>query len=456
MLERSTCERIFKQSNELLIYKNITLDPLVSSFLKIIEILGSKEFNPDELTTFCRDFFSQLAEKTELNQEEIVGNPWQNYLLEQIINSENTFTIKAANHGYEHIGKALKEAVGQDLAFLKYLAGLSQQVYETATNVLEEYKTNLNPFYSIPNWSELAPIETPSTNSLIKKARHNLKEKLLETDNWGKEGVKLLADYYHAYGAGIFGSYWAFRWEQTANGRALEGIGNPDPISFSDLIGYETERNEVINNTEKFLMGLPAVNVLLYGARGTGKSSTVKALLNAYGAQGLRIIELPKRYLSDYQQILRIIAPQPQKFIIFIDDLSFEEDELEYKELKALLEGSLQPKPKNVLVYATSNQRHLIKEYFSDRKAANNNEVRMGDTVQEKLSLAERFGLTVIFPSPDQEQYLTIVQELAKKENIKIEPDELRRQALQWALYQNGTSGRTARQFVDYLYGETQ
>jgi hypothetical protein len=220
-----------------------------------------------------------------------------------------------------------------------------------------------------------------------------------------------------------------------------------------ELLGF---LNQVVHNTEKFLRGLPAVNILLYGARGTGKSSTVKALLHAYGSRGLRLIELPKKYLGDYQEILKILATRPQKFIIFIDDLSFEEDEVEYKELKGLLEGSLQVRPANVLVYATSNRRHLVKEFFADRAPNAGGEVRLQDTVQEKLSLAERFGLTVIFPSPDQEQYLAIVGELARKAGLQIAPAELRRRALQWALYQNGTSGRTARQFVDYLRGELE
>ncbi|MDN5344030.1 MAG: uncharacterized protein PWQ18_141 [Clostridia bacterium] len=189
---------------------------------------------------------------------------------------------------------------------------------------------------TIPDWTRLRPLE-PGRPLPPALARRELKTRLLATSDWGEEGLELLANYYHACGTSIFGSYWALRWEHGPAGGRLTGIADPDPITFANLIGYEAERQEVIRNTEKFLRGLPAVNILLYGARGTGKSSTVKALLPAYGNQGLRLIELPKRYLSDYQEIIKILAPRPQKFIIFIDDLSFEEDEVEYKELKGLL-----------------------------------------------------------------------------------------------------------------------
>ncbi|MDN5362351.1 MAG: uncharacterized protein PWP70_1398 [Moorella sp. (in: firmicutes)] len=332
---------------------------------------------------------------------------------------------------------------------------------------------------AIPDWTQLQPLDPvlppaplsqelkektgtvpgPTKNALQPAAipRRKVKERLLATADWGQEGLELLADYYYTHGAGLYGAYRAFRWEHGPQGGRLAGIADPDPITLADLIGYEDERSQVVHNTERFLRGLPACNVLLYGARGTGKSSTVKALLNAYGDRGLRLIELPRRYLRDYPEILKAVAGRPQKFIIFIDDLSFEEDEVDYKELKGLLEGSLQVRPANVLVYATSNRRHLVKESFADRTFnPAGGEVRLQDTVQEKLSLAERFGLTVIFPSPDQEEYLTIVRELARKAGLEMEAAELRRRALQWALYQNGASGRTARQFVDYLLGEQE
>lgn len=477
MHEHTTFQRLYRQNNDLIIYHDLKDDPVVAAFLEICRLLGERDtraaciaYPPagsnivDGLAAACRRFFRLLAGYTELYQGPFAGDPWQNYLLDRIILAENTFTLKAEQIEWEALGEALKDAVGQDLRTLQALAGMGSAAYNAAlarlaSSTATTYDADGATVFpgdqlSVPDWTKLKPLDPHQPLQPPQAVRKEIKEKLLAAADWGREGAKLLADYHHSWGTGIFGMYWAFRWEGGPAGGRLVGIDRPDPIRLSDLVGYEAERGEIIRNTEKFLKGLPAVNILLYGARGTGKSSTVKALLHAYGAQGLRLIELPKKFLGDYQEILKILAPRPQKFIIFIDDLSFEEGEAEYKELKYLLEGSLQVRPANVLVYATSNRRHLVKEFLSDRAPAADREVRLQDTVQEKLSLAERFGMTVIFLSPDQEQYLNIVEELASKAGLEMERAELRRRALQWALYQNGTSGRTARQFVDYLLGE--
>ncbi|MGI9861190.1 ATP-binding protein [Moorella naiadis] len=478
MIDPAVFAQIYCQNTSLLIYRDLAADPVVAAFLEVCRLLGSPEPGRQELDAACRRFFSLLAAATELSREPLTGDPWQNYLLDCLIAAENTFTLKAEQRGAGTMGAALQAAVRQDLTSLQALAGLAPAAYQAARAALEQLgDTSGRAAGTIPDWTRFQPLDpdllpTPlsqelkdetgavpgSTKNALQPAaaaRRQVKEQFLATADWGQEGLEFLAAYYRTYGAGLYGTYRAFRWEHGPQGGRLAGIADPDPITLADLIGYEDARSQVVHNTERFLRGLPAVNVLLYGARGTGKSSTVKALLNAYGDRGLRLIELPKRYLSDYQEILKTLTPRPQKFIIFIDDLSFEEDEVEYKELKGLLEGSLQVRPANVLVYATSNRRHLVKESFADRTFnPAGGEVRLQDTVQEKLSLAERFGLTVIFPSPDQEEYLTIVRELARKAGLEMEAAELRRRALQWALYQNGASGRTARQFVDYLLGE--
>ncbi|OIQ59202.1 ATP-binding protein [Neomoorella thermoacetica] len=474
MINPIVFQQVYQRNSELLIYQDLTRDGVIAAFLEVCRQLGNPEVNRQALAAACRHFFKLLANATELYRGTLTGDPWQNYLLDRLIEAENTFTIKAGEQGWNSMGAALKDAVRQDLRALQALAGLAPAAYTAALACLVAPSGSNTAFPAgdtpgalsnkdtansspIPDWAGLRPLELPGPVRPVEAARRQLKEKLLAIPDWGAEGLELLADYYHTHGAGIFGACWAFRWERGPAGGRLECIDHPDPITLADLVGYEAERQEVIHNTEKFLRGLPAVNILLYGARGTGKSSTVKALLHAYGSRGLRLIELPKKYLGDYQEILKILIPRPQKFIIFIDDLSFEEDEVEYKELKGLLEGSLQARPANVLVYATSNRRHLVKELFADRPPnPAGGEVRLQDTVQEKLSLAERFGLTVVFPSPDQEQYLAIVSELASRAGLAMEPAELRRRALQWALYQNGTSGRTARQFVDYLRGEQE
>jgi predicted AAA+ superfamily ATPase len=262
--------------------------------------------------------------------------------------------------------------------------------------------------------------------------------------------VKPLADYYYQAGAGIFGKYGALRW--VSRHERLEGIASPDQVQLEDLIGYQAQRQEIIDNTERFLAGLPANNVLLYGDRGTGKSSTVKALLNRYQGRGLRLIEAPKSALRDYPKIIRALRDKPQRFILFLDDLSFEDSEYEYKELKAVMEGGLEVRPDNLLIYATSNRRHLIREHFSDRDT--DGELRAGDTVQEKLSLADRFGLVVLFTMPDRSLYLDIVHGLARQRGIVLPVEELDKQALLWAAYHNGRSGRTARQFIDAISGK--
>lgn len=442
------------RGKQLIIYREMVKEPVYAAFLDLLGCLSRQEVKPERLLSACQNFFLLLAEKSELYPGEMVGDPWQNYLLDQIILTENVFTRKAALKDRAAIGPALVQAVQQDLRILRMLAGLGQASYQEARARLA--RTGWEE--ALPNWAEFTPLTQHRPLGPAEKARQRLKRNLADIQDWDRSGLELLANHYAAYGSGLFGKFWAFRWVRGKEGGYLEGIAFPDPIRLEDLVGYESERAEVVRNTEKFLRGLPASNVLLYGARGTGKSSTVKGLIHAYGEQGLRLIELPKRYLRDYQEILKIIAPQPQKFIIFLDDLSFEEDEIEYKELKGLLEGSLQAKPDNVLVYATSNRRHLVKEYFSDRELGHQDgrtrEVRQADTLQEKLSLAERFGLTVIFYSPDQEEYVAIVKELAAKRGINMDEKELRQQALKWALFQNGISGRTAKQFVDYLYSE--
>jgi len=245
----------------------------------------------------------------------------------------------------------------------------------------------------------------------------------------------------------------------------------PDAVGPDDLVGYREERELLRRNTVQFLAGFPANNVLLYGDRGTGKSSSVKALLHERSRAGepagiwdaLRIVELPKARLTDFPVLAELLRTKPQRFILFVDDLSFEEGETQYKDMKAMLEGGLEARPANVVVYATSNRRHLIREQFADRASPGSDEVHARDTVQEKLSFADRFGVTITFPTPDQAAYLAIVEGLAQRRGLlagggwadgKIERQALRARAIEWAAWHNGRSGRTAKQFVDYLEGE--
>ncbi len=289
-----------------------------------------------------------------------------------------------------------------------------------------------------------------------------IKALLINSRDWADCATEL-AGFHRQHGNGIFSRYRAFVWRRVPENSGqgvLVGIEAPDPVRFSDLIGYELEREDVIQNTLNFLDGKPANNILLYGDRGTGKSTTVKALVNEYHTRGLRMIEVPKRLLTDFPLIIRQLAGRSLKFILFVDDLAFEDNEENYTALKAALEGGLEAKPGNVLIYATSNRKHLIKERFSDRAGLTSgnidDEIRAADTMQEKLSLSDRFGMTVVFSSPDKKKYLDIVEGLARKRGIDADTEYLKREALKWELQYNGRSPRTARQFVDWLEGQAR
>lgn len=280
--------------------------------------------------------------------------------------------------------------------------------------------------------------------------QHPIWQQLEQAEDWGAL-LPQLAEFYRQFGTGLFATYQAFRWQAGD----LQGIAYPDPIQLEELVGYESQKATLQQNTEALLSGYPALHVLLYGSRGSGKSSLVKALLSAYGEQGLRLIEVNKAQLGDLPLIVDRLRSAPQKFIIFVDDLSFEEDDDAYKALKVVLEGSMTARPQNVVVYATSNRRHLIREFFDDRpRPRDADEIHHWDTVQEKLSFSDRFGLTLTFEPANQPTYLAIVQHLAQQFGLVIEPPTLEFQALQWATRHNGRSGRTARQFIDFLRAE--
>jgi hypothetical protein len=269
-------------------------------------------------------------------------------------------------------------------------------------------------------------------------------------DDWA-DAVEVLAAYYRQFGTGLFAQYRALRWQLGQ----LSGIAHPDTVQLTELVGYESQQDALVKNTEFLLAGYTALHVLLYGSRGSGKSSLVKGLLNKYSERGLRLIEVSKSDLKDLPAIVEQLRDVPQKFIIFVDDLSFEEDDDAFKALKVVLEGSVTARAQNVVVYATSNRRHLIREFFGDRpRPSDGDEVHAWDTVQEKLSFSDRFGLTLTFEPANQDTYLKIVRHLAGQAAISLSQDELDYKALQWATRHNGRSGRTARQFIDFLRGE--
>jgi predicted AAA+ superfamily ATPase len=267
----------------------------------------------------------------------------------------------------------------------------------------------------------------------------------------------------HAHGAGELGLYRAFRWD-TERG-ALLPVRTPDAVRLRDLAGYAEQRAVVVANTRRFLDGNNANNLLLYGDRGTGKSATVKALGNEFAQQGLRLVELPKQSLTQLSRVLETLGERALRFVLFIDDLTFERLDDSFTSLKALLEGDIEARPPNVVVYATSNRRHLVKEALADRPnttqaahSAESGDMRAFDTMQEQYSLADRFGLTVVFTAPGQEAFLDIAEHIALQRGLLTQRDEqarrtFRANALRWERWFNGRSPRTAVQYVDWLAG---
>lgn len=279
--------------------------------------------------------------------------------------------------------------------------------------------------------------------------------KSLEEAHDESEFLDAVKSYYANYGVGEFGLYRAFRLVSKSGSTEIElqYITNTERKKLSDLVGYEHQKKMLLDNTLAFLDGKSANNVLLYGDGGTGKSSSVKALLNEYSDRGLRIIEVYKHQFTSISELISKIKDRNYRFILYLDDLSFEEFETEYKYFKAIIEGGIECRPSNVLIYATSNRRHLIKETFADRNdmRKDSDEVHRSDTLAEKLSLVARFGLTILFTSPNQEEYLNIVRALAQRAGIDMSDAELCERALQWQMRGSGKSGRTAQQFIDSL-----
>ena len=264
---------------------------------------------------------------------------------------------------------------------------------------------------------------------------------------------KSLTEFYKEYGVGKFGLHKSFRIEHTDEGARIVPIKNIAHVYLDDIIGYEIPKQKLIDNTEAFVKGKKANNCLLFGDAGTGKSSSIKAIANEYYGQGLRIIEVYKHQFQDLNDVISQIKNRNYKFIIYMDDLSFEDFEIEYKYLKAVIEGGLEKKPDNVLIYATSNRRHLVREKFSD-KEERRDDLHSSDTVQEKLSLVYRFGVSIFFCAPTKKEFQQIVCSLAKKNHIDMPEEELLLEANKWELSHGGLSGRTAQQFIDYLLGK--
>ena len=350
------------------------------------------------------------------------GNLWHNYVTYSILNDENFFSLECERRN-------APEGTLRDLAILDFASLM--KVFQNGSGELQEF------FHNRKNTSPVCEVS-----------------RLIAGSQDPREIYEHVADFYRRYGVGIYAFNKAFRFDFDSKKIIPvpnENLGN---MTLDDLIGYDIQKAELVRNTEAFISGKPANNVLLYGDGGTGKSTSVKALLNEYFSQGLRVIELYKHQFRDILDISKILRQRNYKFIIFIDDLSFEEDESEYKLLKAIIEGGIETRPGNILIYATSNRRHIIREIWSDRDdMEHNGDIHRSDTVEEKLSLASRFGIAINYSAPTRKIYHDIVLNLAKKAGLDINESELLAGADRWEIRHGGKTGRAARQYVDYLSG---
>ncbi len=435
----------------LILLEDIFKDEAGQAFHKVLSWLSSKEEeNPAKGFRRWGLFWKAVVDFEEFNPQPRAGTLLQDYLLEKLLENPNAFHLRAEQSP---------------------LSGVSPSLYQTYLREMELFLKILKTDWEgefLKRSGLLGRAEAPSLEGVKKAekgknlpapvaARWALKVQLLQSSAPVPVLVEKAAQHFYQNGFGLFGKFRAFRWEDRGRGGNLVGLESVDPILLSQLVGYQEQRQPLIDNIEAFVAGKAANNVLLYGERGTGKSSTVKALLNEYGDKGLRLVEVSPTDLRELHDILPVLRGRKEKFVIFVDDLSFEENETSYKGLKAILEGTLEPTPRNVLLIATSNRRHLVKEFFSDRTEGTqqNGEIHGADTVEEKLSLSDRFGLVISFYSPDQETYFKMVESWAKAEGIKMPLDQLHLKAAQWERVNNSRSGRTARQFINDLLGKS-
>jgi uncharacterized protein len=435
-------------AESLFVYRGVTEQPVYRAYIELLHILAAKESSLAEAVRVYKKLFYLLAEAREMSAD-MPGDAWQNYLIESVLMDENPFSRKAEFVPVSGMGESLLKAVKSDLSILRELSCLNAgQVLKTMEQRFGAAPENSLVIRKLPAWDGFKGLSSPYQEK--RDLKEGIKALLLSGD-WPAQ-LEQLASCYQRFGTGLLSRYCAYRWVNNEGQWRLEGIEETDPVALEHIIGYDRELETIVKNTKSFLGGHPANNVLLYGDRGTGKSSAIKAVFNKFSEQGLKLIEMPKESLADYTKIISILRNRSGYFILFIDDLSFEEQEVEYKNLKSILEGCIETKPPNVLLYATSNRRHLVKEYFADR--FDDGEIHSGDSIQEKLSLSDRFGITITFSTPNQALYLEIVEGIARMDGLQVASGELRARALQWAAWHNGLSGRTARQFINHLKGE--
>lgn len=437
---------MYDKISKLVIYRNLDKDSILFSLADIMETIDlgvakAKEITKEESIT---KIYIQINRLLDLATEYgFDSNLWHNYLAYILATNENPFSITCEKIGAQN-GTVNEFAKGDFKIF--------KELFEYDFSEIED-SLGINCFHIIQNYHAIVKNGKRYNRSVSEKVR--LLSSQIEQAKDANEIFTIVTDFYRDYGVGKFGLNKAFRVRHENHTVHLDPITNTDVIELDNLVGYELQKKKLIDNTEAFVEGRKSNNVLLYGDSGTGKSTSVKAILNKYYSRGLRIIEIYKHQFEDLSSVIAQVKNRNYKFIIYMDDLSFEEFEIEYKYLKAVIEGGLETKPDNVLIYATSNRRHLIRETWSDRSDISSDELHRSDTIEEKLSLVARFGVSINYSAPNQKEFFNIVKELAKQQDISYTTEEeLCAKANVWEMNHGGRSGRTAQQFINYLAGQ--
>lgn len=430
---------MYREVAKLIIYGNHE-DTILMKMSDIFKKFDRDEETPDKLIS---DIYEQIKRILEVATDYgFDKNLWHNYLTFYLITNENPFSLTCEKVGAND--GSVNEFAKNDFRVFMNLFNYDFRPIEAALGI--------NCFSLISDYKAIVKKELMYNKNVSEKVQAlSLK---LETAKDENEFFNYVTDFYKAYGVGMFGLNKAFRVIGGDNGVTFTPINNMDKVMLDDLIGYEIQKKKLVENTEAFVQGRKANNALLFGDSGTGKSTSIKAIVNEYYDQGLRMIEIYKHQFKDLSNVIASIKNRNYKFIIYMDDLSFEEFEIEYKFLKAVIEGGVETKPDNILIYATSNRRHLIKETWNDRNdLESNNGLHRSDTIEEKLSLVNRFGCQISYSKPSQKEFFDIVIGLARKNNVKMTDEELMAEANKWELSHGGISGRTAQQFINYCLG---
>ncbi len=424
--------------NECILYRNFEQGDILKKMAQIID--HSCDENLDGMKEVFFECANGLVEMA--GAYGFAGDLWHCYLTYLLVNHENAFSTACEIVG--PVEGSINELAMHDFEIFKELfdfdlCTLDEKFQSSYCRILSNY-VNINESSKL-------------FNKRIRDRICNLSSKLSKAEST-EEFMTDMVEFYGDFGVGKLGLHKAFRIAHDSLERVvIEPITNIAHVHLDDLVGYEIAKKKLIDNTEAFVAGRKANNCLLFGDAGTGKSSSIKGILNQYYDRGLRIIEVYKHQFKDLNEVIAQVKNRNYKFIIYMDDLSFEEFEIEYKYLKAVIEGGLERKPDNILIYATSNRRHLVREEFGD-KDGRREDLHASDTVQEKLSLVYRFGVTIFFCAPDKKEFQNIVKTLAQRHEISMPEEELLLEANKWELSHGGLNGRTAQQFIDYLLGQ--